>query len=188
MLRQLGDFPTHQTVLLRGRSVDEVREALLSVNERIRGLREEPDVQADFLVMLGANPWESNGSLCTAPDFPGCLREIQARGGRSVVIDPCRTRTAQQADEQVHGEFPVATLADEITTKGPGQVRALCAWPSAVHIAHSPTGRGGARFEGWSNRPCRVAGGPHRGARGGDRQHDARGGQPAPGWVTVSLT
>ena len=33
-----------------------------------------PDLdRTDFLLMLGANPYASNGSLCTAPDFPGRL-------------------------------------------------------------------------------------------------------------------
>ncbi len=59
-----------------------------------------PDVdRCDFLLMLGANPWESNGSLWTAPDLPGRLRALRERGGRLVVIDPRRTRTAQHADE-----------------------------------------------------------------------------------------
>src|SRR5690606_17811144 len=58
-----------------------------------------PDLdRTDFLLMLGANPLESNGSLCTAPDFPGRLRALRARGGRLVVVDPRRTRTAQMAD------------------------------------------------------------------------------------------
>jgi anaerobic selenocysteine-containing dehydrogenase len=61
-----------------------------------------PDLdRTDFLLMLGANPWESNGSLCTAPDFPGRVKAIQARGGRVVVVDPRRTRTAEEADEHV---------------------------------------------------------------------------------------
>jgi len=58
-----------------------------------------PDLdRCDLLVMLGANPLESNGSLCTAPDFPGRLKALRARGGRLVVIDPRRTRTADLAD------------------------------------------------------------------------------------------
>jgi len=61
-----------------------------------------PDVdRTDFLLMLGANPWESNGSLATAADFPGRLAAIQARGGRFVVVDPRRTRTAEHADEHL---------------------------------------------------------------------------------------
>ncbi|MEU8104189.1 molybdopterin-dependent oxidoreductase [Nonomuraea muscovyensis] len=61
-----------------------------------------PDLdRTGYLLMLGANPLESNGSLCTAPDFPGRLRALRARGGRLVVVDPRRTRTAALADEHV---------------------------------------------------------------------------------------
>ncbi|MFG1680986.1 molybdopterin-dependent oxidoreductase [Nonomuraea sp. NPDC049269] len=61
-----------------------------------------PDLdRTDYLLMLGANPLESNGSLCTAPDFPGRLKALRARGGRLVVVDPRRTRTAGLADEHV---------------------------------------------------------------------------------------
>ncbi|MEV4058886.1 molybdopterin-dependent oxidoreductase [Nonomuraea dietziae] len=61
-----------------------------------------PDLdRTDYLLMLGANPLESNGSLCTAPDFPGRLKAIRRRGGKVVVVDPRRTRTAAQADEHV---------------------------------------------------------------------------------------
>ncbi|MEU8250956.1 molybdopterin-dependent oxidoreductase [Nonomuraea sp. NPDC048916] len=61
-----------------------------------------PDLdRTGYLLMLGANPLESNGSLCTAPDFPGRLKALRARGGRLVVVDPRRTRTAALADEHV---------------------------------------------------------------------------------------
>ena len=43
-----------------------------------------PDVdRTDYLLMLGANPFASNGSLCTAPDFPGRLQALRARGGKA---------------------------------------------------------------------------------------------------------
>jgi anaerobic selenocysteine-containing dehydrogenase len=59
-----------------------------------------PDLdRTDHLLILGANPLHSNGSLLTAPDMRGRLRAIRARGGKVVVIDPRRTRTAQEADE-----------------------------------------------------------------------------------------
>src|SRR5204863_3818610 len=59
-----------------------------------------PDVdRTDHLMILGANPLASNGSLLTAPDMRGRLRAIRARGGKVVVIDPRRTRTAEEADE-----------------------------------------------------------------------------------------
>jgi anaerobic selenocysteine-containing dehydrogenase len=61
-----------------------------------------PDVdRADFLLILGADPWSSNGSLWTAPDLPGRLKALQARGGRFVVVDPRRSRTAQAADQHL---------------------------------------------------------------------------------------
>ena len=58
-----------------------------------------PDLdRTDLLVILGANPYASNGSLCTAPDFPGRIEAIRARGGRVVVVDPRRSKTAEEAD------------------------------------------------------------------------------------------
>ncbi len=61
-----------------------------------------PDIdRTDFLLLLGANPLESNGSLATAPDWPGRLEAIRRRGGRVIVVDPRRTRTAERADSHV---------------------------------------------------------------------------------------
>src|SRR5262249_13390733 len=61
-----------------------------------------PDLdRTDYLLILGANPYASNGSLCTAPDYPGRLDALRARGGRLVVVDPRRTKTAEVADEHV---------------------------------------------------------------------------------------
>ncbi len=59
-----------------------------------------PDIdRCDFLLMLGANPMASNGSMWTVPDFRGRAKALRARGGRLVVIDPRRTETAAVADE-----------------------------------------------------------------------------------------
>jgi anaerobic selenocysteine-containing dehydrogenase len=61
-----------------------------------------PDLdRTDHLLLLGANPLESNGSLCTAPDFPGRLKALKARGGTLTVVDPRRTRTARLADRHL---------------------------------------------------------------------------------------
>ncbi|MET0911609.1 MAG: molybdopterin-dependent oxidoreductase, partial [Ilumatobacteraceae bacterium] len=61
-----------------------------------------PDLdRTDYLLMLGANPYASNGSMCTAPDFPGRLQAIRARGGKVVVVDPRRSKTADESDEWV---------------------------------------------------------------------------------------
>ena len=58
-----------------------------------------PDLdRTDYLLVLGANPLVSNGSLLTAPDARGRLRALRERGGTVVVVDPRRTRTAEAAD------------------------------------------------------------------------------------------
>jgi anaerobic selenocysteine-containing dehydrogenase len=61
-----------------------------------------PDLdRTDYLVIIGANPLVSNGSLATAADFGGKLRALRKRGGRLTVIDPARTRTAEMADRHI---------------------------------------------------------------------------------------
>lgn len=55
-----------------------------------------PDLaRVDLLVMLGANPLVSHGSVLTAPRIKEQLHAIVARGGRVVVADPRRTETAK---------------------------------------------------------------------------------------------
>lgn len=59
-----------------------------------------PDIdRTEYMLILGANPLVSNGSLMTAPDMRGRLRALLARGGKIIVIDPRRTRTADEATE-----------------------------------------------------------------------------------------
>jgi anaerobic selenocysteine-containing dehydrogenase len=61
-----------------------------------------PDIErCDLFICMGANPLVSNGSLMTAPDVRSRLKEIQARGGRVIVIDPRRTETAERADQHL---------------------------------------------------------------------------------------
>ncbi|MEM9174285.1 MAG: molybdopterin-dependent oxidoreductase [Myxococcota bacterium] len=61
-----------------------------------------PDIdRTDHLLMLGANPMASNGSLMTAPNFPGRLKAMPKRGARLVVVDPRRSETAARADEHL---------------------------------------------------------------------------------------
>jgi anaerobic selenocysteine-containing dehydrogenase len=83
-----------------------------------------PDLdRTAYVLMLGANPYESNGSLCTAPDFPGRLEAIRARGGKVVVVDPKLTKTARVADEWLairpgtDGLF-LAAIANELFSTG----------------------------------------------------------------------
>lgn len=58
-----------------------------------------PDLdRAEYLLIIGANPLVSNGSIMSAPDVRRRLRAIQRRGGKLVVVDPRRTETAEAAD------------------------------------------------------------------------------------------
>ncbi|MFM7395506.1 MAG: molybdopterin oxidoreductase family protein [Gammaproteobacteria bacterium] len=58
-----------------------------------------PDLdRTQFFLVLGGNPVVSNGSLMTAPDVAQRLKDLRARGGRLVVVDPRRTETAELAD------------------------------------------------------------------------------------------
>jgi anaerobic selenocysteine-containing dehydrogenase len=61
-----------------------------------------PDLdRTGHLVILGANPLVSNGSVMTAPDVRRRLQAIKERGGRLVVLDPRRTETARIASEHL---------------------------------------------------------------------------------------
>jgi anaerobic selenocysteine-containing dehydrogenase len=61
-----------------------------------------PDIErTDFLLMLGANPMVSNGSLWTVPNFRDKAKALRARGGKLIVVDPRRTETANVADEHI---------------------------------------------------------------------------------------
>ena len=61
-----------------------------------------PDVDhTQFMLMLGANPLASNGSLMTAPDIRGRLRALRERGGKLVVVDPRRSETARIAGQHL---------------------------------------------------------------------------------------
>ena len=73
-----------------------------------------PDIdRTDYLLMLGANPFASNGSLVTAPDWPGRIEALQRprrparrrrpapqpnrRGGRRAPLHPPRHRRVPAA-------------------------------------------------------------------------------------------
>lgn len=58
-----------------------------------------PDIErTDLLVIMGANPAASQGSLLAAPNVMGLIDGIRKRG-KVIVIDPVRTLTAARADE-----------------------------------------------------------------------------------------
>jgi anaerobic selenocysteine-containing dehydrogenase len=61
-----------------------------------------PDIaRTQFLLVLGANPLASNGSMWTVPDFRGQAKALHARGGKLVVVDPRRTETAAVANQHL---------------------------------------------------------------------------------------
>jgi anaerobic selenocysteine-containing dehydrogenase len=58
-----------------------------------------PDIDhTQLFVILGGNPLVSNGSMMSVPDIGNRIKEMQARGGKLIVIDPRKTETAQKAD------------------------------------------------------------------------------------------
>ncbi|MGZ4583534.1 MAG: molybdopterin-dependent oxidoreductase [Mycobacterium sp.] len=58
-----------------------------------------PDIErTDLMVIMGANPAASQGSLLATPDVMGLIDGIRKRG-KVIVIDPVRTQTAARADE-----------------------------------------------------------------------------------------
>lgn len=101
-----------------------------------------PDIdRTSYFLVFGANPMASNGSLMTVPDFPNRVRELKARGGRMVVLDPRRTETAKVATEHLFvkpGSDALVLLAllnvlfDEGLTRPPSYVTGLDAVREAV--------------------------------------------------------
>ena len=83
-----------------------------------------PDIdRTDFLLCLGANPCASNGSLATAPDWPGRIEAIIERGGEVVVVDPRRSRTAEAATQWVadparHRRLPAGRHRQVLVRRG----------------------------------------------------------------------
>src|SRR5262245_19299514 len=102
-----------------------------------------PDVdRTDHILIRGANPLASNGSLMTAPDVRGRLRAIRERGGKVVVIDPRRSRTAEHADEH-HFIRPgtdallLAAIAREIFESGKADPGRLAEHTEGIDVART---------------------------------------------------
>jgi anaerobic selenocysteine-containing dehydrogenase len=106
-----------------------------------------PDIdRAQFLLIIGANPMASNGSLWTVPDYRGRAKALRARGGRIVVIDPRRTETAEAADAHHFirpgtDVFLLAAMAQVLFADGlvrPGRAEPWLAGVDAVRDAVAP--------------------------------------------------
>ncbi len=126
-----------------------------------------PDLdRTSYFLVFGANPVASHGSLMTVPDFPRRLRDLRARGGRMVVVDPRRTETAKAADEHVFvrpgTDAPVllamlhVLFADDLVVSGSPCRRTPTGWrPSAWSSPPSPPS---ARRRPPGSRPRRSGG------------------------------
>ena len=61
-----------------------------------------PDInRTDLFLCMGANPMVSNGSLMSAGGLPQKIKELRARGGKVIVVDPRRTETADKSDQHL---------------------------------------------------------------------------------------
>ena len=59
-----------------------------------------PDIdRTKFMLILGANPAASNGSLMTAPDVKNRMKAIRKRGGKVFLLDPRKTESAKIVDQ-----------------------------------------------------------------------------------------
>jgi anaerobic selenocysteine-containing dehydrogenase len=93
-----------------------------------------PDIdRTDFLLIIGANPVVSGGSIMTASGVARRLKGIQKRHGRVVVIDPVFTKTAALADCHLFispgtDVFFLAALVNTVFEEGlaaPGRLEAF---------------------------------------------------------------
>jgi anaerobic selenocysteine-containing dehydrogenase len=114
-----------------------------------------PDIdRTGHLLIFGANPVVSNGSLMTAPDVARRLEAITARGGRVVVVDPRRTETAKIASEHHFvrpGKDALVLFAMVHTLFEEGLVR-------TGHVSSMLDGAGEVRRAAEAFSPERVAG------------------------------
>jgi anaerobic selenocysteine-containing dehydrogenase len=123
-----------------------------------------PDLtRTAFLLIIGANPLVSHGSVLSAPRIREQLLAIEERGGRVVVVDPRRTATARQFEHvpvrpdadawllmsilQVIFEEGLADRAFiERHTRGAGSLERLAAdFPPEETEAHTGVGAGDVR-------------------------------------------
>src|SRR5262249_58367681 len=104
-------------------------------------------------LMLGANPWVSNGSLMTAGGIARRLNALRARGGKLVVVDPRRTETAAHADRHL----PIRPGTDALLLLGMLQVIFEEARARLGHLDDSAAGLSALREAARRYPPRRAA-------------------------------
>lgn len=97
-----------------------------------------PDIaRTDLLLVIGANPLASNGSMWTVPDFKGKAKAMRSRGGKLIVIDPRRTETASVADEHHFirpgsDVFLLAAMVQTLFAENLVRLGAVSAWVNGL--------------------------------------------------------
>ena len=62
-----------------------------------------PDLdRTDCLLIIGANPVVSNGSMMTAPKVAQRIKDIRKRGGQVINVDPRFTETSKISDQHIY--------------------------------------------------------------------------------------
>lgn len=90
-----------------------------------------PDIDRTMLwVIFGGNPLVSNGSMMSVPDVSNRIKELQARGGKMIVVDPRRSETAQKADEHLFikpgtDAWLLGSIANEILNRKAEKLKTL---------------------------------------------------------------
>ena len=102
-----------------------------------------PDInRTDYFLVLGANPMISNGSLMSAAGMPNRIKELQARGGKMIVVDPRKTKTAEAADRHIFIKpgkdvFFLAAIIHEFFERKYIDIFQLSRWISGRHDLQS---------------------------------------------------
>ena len=96
-----------------------------------------PDVpRTQLWIVMGANPHASQGSLLACPDLLGHIDRIRAEGGRTIVVDPRRTGTADRADEWI----PIVPGTDAALLLGMVNVLFADGLVDLGHLEHNVAG------------------------------------------------
>jgi anaerobic selenocysteine-containing dehydrogenase len=96
-----------------------------------------PDIdRTDYLLMLGANPAVSNGSLMSAPGVSDRLRAIKERG-KVVIVDPRRSESAELGSEHLFvrpgsDALLLLSMLHVIFGEGRERLRELASWVDGV--------------------------------------------------------